>query len=312
MPGFRVVSFKASIYGARQYCSWLANGEIAMGNLARMAQASAAKPAALLHSQGTLYEALRHAMEAKEFRLLYQPLLNLRSTSVVGAEVLLRWQRGDTLLCAEQFIEALEKSDLFDTVEEWVLREACRRAAWIQRELASSFRIAVNVAPQQWTRGGLRRAVVGALDETGCDPEMLDIEITERTALCDCSRVQNTMRDFRDMGITVTLDDFGAGHANFTCLRQFPINHLKIDKFYCQHAKARDKVLAGIISMTHRSGITCTAEGIETQAQLHALQMSACDEAQGFYIGRPMEFGSLVDGMRHELARGARLELQAS
>jgi EAL domain-containing protein (putative c-di-GMP-specific phosphodiesterase class I) len=283
-----------------------------MGNLTRMAQAPAAERAVLLQSQGNIYEAFRQAIEAGEFRLLYQPILNLRSNNLVGAEALLRWQRGDTLLCAEHFIEALEKSDLFDTVEEWVLREACKRAAWIQEKLTSSFRIAVNVAPQQWTRGGLRRAVVGALDESGCDPEMLDIEITERTALCDCPSVQNTMRDFRDMGITVTLDDFGAGHANFTCLRQFPINHMKIDKFYCQHAKARDRVLAGIISMTHRSGITCTAEGIETQAQLHALQMSACDEAQGFFIGRPMEFGSLVEGLRHELARGARLERQAS
>jgi EAL domain-containing protein (putative c-di-GMP-specific phosphodiesterase class I) len=130
--------------------------------------------------------------------------------------------------------------------------------------------------------------------ESGCDPRMLDLEITERTCLSDCVSVQAAIRRLRDHGITVTIDDFGTGHANFTCLRRFPITHLKIDKYYCRHSKAQSKVLGPIIAAASRAGITCTAEGVETAAQLRQLKLSGCDEAQGFYIARPMDFESLV------------------
>jgi nucleoside-diphosphate-sugar epimerase/EAL domain-containing protein (putative c-di-GMP-specific phosphodiesterase class I) len=256
--------------------------------------------------------ALRRAFEAKEFRLAYQPILDLPSCRIVGAEALLRWQRGKELLTAGVFIEALEKCDLLDTVEEWVLREACTKAAWIQGRLQPNFRIAVNVAPQQWAHERLREVVMSALKESGCEPSLLDLEITERTALSDCPCVLSLMRDFRAEGITVTIDDFGTGHANFSCLRRFPINHLKIDRFYAKHANTRKRVLRGIIAAAHRQGITCTAEGVESAAQVDQLRKYGCDEAQGFYLGHPMPIESLIAFVQGGLSGSALLERQAS
>jgi EAL domain-containing protein (putative c-di-GMP-specific phosphodiesterase class I) len=245
-------------------------------------------------AEKSLYHALRQAVQENEFCLYYQPILDLQSDRVIGAETLLRWRRGTEVVCAADFIETLEKSDLLDTVADWVLREACSSAAWINRTVMSGFRVAVNVAPQQWTRERLVEGVESALQESGCDPTMLDLEITERTCLHDSASAQAAIRRFRDQGMRISIDDFGAGHANFTCLRRFPVTHLKIDKHYCRHLKAQTKVLMPIIAAAHRAGVTCTAEGVETAAQLRYLKLSGCDEAQGFYIARPMDFDSLV------------------
>jgi EAL domain-containing protein (putative c-di-GMP-specific phosphodiesterase class I) len=257
----------------------------------------------------SLYQALRQAVRKNAFHLAYQPILDLRTDRIVGAEALLRWHTGTEVICAGEFIETLEKSDLLDTVAEFTMREACSKAAWIQQQLRSDFRVAVNVAPQQWTRPWLAETVNAALQESGCNPSMLDLEITERTGLCDCPQVQSAIRHFRDQGIVVTLDDFGAGFANFTFLRRFPINHLKIDKYYCRHSKAHSRVLEPVIAAAHRAGITCTAEGIETEAQLRQLQRSDCDEAQGYHIARPMDFESLVTLLQTQTLFSHRLPL---
>jgi nucleoside-diphosphate-sugar epimerase/EAL domain-containing protein (putative c-di-GMP-specific phosphodiesterase class I) len=269
-------------------------------------------PTPRLPADNSPCNALRRAFEAKEFRLAYQPILDISSCRIVGAEALLRWQRGKELLTAGVFIEALEKCDLLDTVEEWVLREACAKAAWIQGRIQPNFRIAVNVAPQQWAHERLREVVASALKESGCEPALLDLEITERTALSDCPCVLSLMRDFRGQGITVTIDDFGTGHANFSCLQRFPINHLKIDRFYAKHANTRKKVLSGIIAAAHRQGITCTAEGVESSAQLDQLRTYGCDEAQGFYLGHPMPIEALIAFVQGGQSGSALLERRAS
>jgi EAL domain-containing protein (putative c-di-GMP-specific phosphodiesterase class I) len=251
-----------------------------------------------LRTETNLYLKLRQAVRDNAFRLAYQPILDLRSGRVIGAESLLRLQDGTKVIPAGEFIETLEQSDLLDIVADKTLFDACRNAAWIHKNLQSNFRIAVNVAPQQWMRGTLLDAVNYALHESGCNPAMLDLEITERTGLSDSFEVQTTIRRFRDQGISITIDDFGTGHANFSCLKRFPISHLKIDKYYCRHSKAHSKVLEPVITAAHRAGITCTAEGVETESQLRQLKALDCDEAQGFYIARPMDFESLVTSLQ--------------
>jgi diguanylate cyclase len=249
----------------------------------------------------TLYRALRQAVRENEFDLAYQPILDLRANRIVGAESLLRWRRGFEVISASEFIEGLEESDLLDTVADWAIREACRRAAWIHRTLQQDFRMAVNVAPQQFVRGRLCASVLEALQESDCNPQMLDLEITERTCLNNCDVVQAALRGFRDRGIVVTIDDFGTGHANFTCLQSFPVTHLKIDKYYIRHMRGQNRVLKPIIEAAHRSGILCTAEGIETEAQLRLVKSVGCDEAQGFYIARPMDFDSLIAALEEQV-----------
>jgi diguanylate cyclase len=275
------------------------------------ASAPALLPASICRRQ-SLYSLLHQAVRENQFDLVYQPILELRSKRIVGAETLLRWRRGAELVTASEFIEALEESDLLDTVAEWAIREACQKAAWIQRALQQDFRMAVNVAPQQWERGQLIDTVYGALEESGCNPGMLDLEITERTCLTDSHRVRAAIRDFRDRGIVVTIDDFGTGHANFSFLQRFPITHLKIDKYYTRHTKTHHKVLRPIVAAAHRAGIICTAEGIETEAQLRLLESCACDEGQGYYIARPMDFDSLVGSVEEQAHSDAWRQLCAS
>jgi EAL domain-containing protein (putative c-di-GMP-specific phosphodiesterase class I) len=272
-------------------------------------------PAAARATGGGIEHALHRAVRKSEFCLFYQPILNLRSNRVIGAEALLRWRKGSVLLSAGDFIEALEASDVFDTVSHWVLREACHDAAWIQKTLDSDFRIAVNVAPQQLAEGKLARRVNEVLRESGCNPHMLDLEITERSSLSDTEDVQATLGRFRDQGIMITIDDFGSGHANFRCLHRFPVTHLKIDRYYCRHARAQVRMLEPLIAAAHRAGIICTGEGIETEAQLALLKSSSCDEAQGFCIGRPMDFHALVNVLEEQAhcdawsARGSELRI---
>jgi EAL domain-containing protein (putative c-di-GMP-specific phosphodiesterase class I) len=249
----------------------------------------------------TLYGALRQAIREKEFDLAYQPIIDLRTNRIVGAESLLRWRRGLEVISAGEFIEGLEESDLLDTVADWSIREACHRAAWIHRTLQQDFRMAVNVAPQQFVRGRLCGSVFEALQETDCNPQMLDLEITERTCLSNCDVVQAALGEFRARGIVVTIDDFGTGHANFTFLHSFPVTHLKIDKYYIRHMRGQNRVLKPIIEAAHRSGVLCTAEGIETEAQLRLVKSVGCDEAQGFYIARPMDFDSLTTALEEQV-----------
>jgi EAL domain-containing protein (putative c-di-GMP-specific phosphodiesterase class I) len=267
------------------------------------------------HIAGTgrdIYPALQRAVREKEFTLAYQPVLDLRSDRVIGAETLLRWKKDDELVNASEFIEALEESDLLDEVADWALSEACSKAAWIHQALQIDFRMAVNVAPKQLKHGRLTESVQRALAESGCDPHMLDLEITERSCLSNCDTVQSAIRSFRDQGIVVTIDDFGAGHANFTCLRQFPVTHLKIDGHYIRHTRAQEKVLRPILAAANKAGIVCTAEGIETEDQLRMVKASGCDEAQGFYIARPMDFESLASALEDQAHTQAWEEVCAS
>jgi EAL domain-containing protein (putative c-di-GMP-specific phosphodiesterase class I) len=263
-------------------------------------RAHISSPTAARAAAGGMEYALRRAIRKSEFCLFYQPILNLRSNRVIGAEALLRWRRGPVLCSAGDFIEALEASGVFDTVSHWVLREACHDAAWIQQTLNSDFRIAVNVAPQQLAEGKLARQVTEVLRESGCRPHLLDLEITERSSLGDTEDVQATLGKFRDQGIMITIDDFGSGHANFRCLHRFPVTHLKIDRYYCRHTRAQLRMLEPLITAAHRAGITCTGEGIETEAQLALLKSSSCDEAQGFCIARPMDFHALVNVLEEQ------------
>jgi EAL domain-containing protein (putative c-di-GMP-specific phosphodiesterase class I) len=279
---------------------------------ARMRASAPVLERAAAFGRSSLYSLLLQAVREKEFELVYQPILSLRTNRIVGAETLLRWRREGELICASEFIEELEQSDLLETVAEWALREACQRAAWIHRSVQQDFRMAVNVAPQQWEHPHLVDSVYRALEESGCNPEMLDLEITERTCLNSCDHVLSAIRQFRDRGIVVTIDDFGTGHANYACLQRFPITHLKIDKYYSRHTKAHDKVLRPIVTAAHRAGIFCTAEGIETEAQLRLLESCGCDEAQGYYIARPMDFDALLVTIEEQAYSEAWREVCAS
>jgi diguanylate cyclase (GGDEF)-like protein/PAS domain S-box-containing protein len=234
----------------------------------------------------SIENALRRALERQELVLHYQPQLRLDTRQVVGMEALLRWRRPDHgLVMPATFISIAEESRLIVPMGEWVVREACRRAAeW------EGIRVAVNLSPREFQHSDLRRVIGAALAESGLDPHLLEIEITESTAMINTDRTLATLRGLREMGVRIAIDDFGRGHSSLDYLRSFPIDTLKIDQAFVHEIdrSAGDRaIVSAIIAMAHGLGLRVTAEGVETESQAAFLAEAGCEEVQGYLFGRP-------------------------
>jgi diguanylate cyclase (GGDEF)-like protein/PAS domain S-box-containing protein len=230
--------------------------------------------------------ALRRALEREELVLHYQPQLRLDTREVVGMEALLRWNRpGYGLVSPATFIPIAEETRLIVPMGEWVVREACRRAV-----RTPGVRMAVNLSPREFQHSDLRRMIAAALEESGLDPRLLEIEITESTAMLNTERTLTTLRGLREMGVRIAIDDFGTGHSSLNYLRSFPIDSVKIDQAFVHEidASASDRaIVSAIIAMAHGLGLRVTAEGVETESQAAFLAAAGCEEVQGFLFGRP-------------------------
>ncbi len=234
----------------------------------------------------SIENALRRALERQELVLHFQPQIRLDTRKVVGKEALLRWQRpGHGLVMPAAFIPIAEESRLIVPMGEWVVREACRRA----REW-EGIRVAVNLSPREFQHSDLRRMIAAALAESGLDPRLLEIEITESTAMINTDRTLSTLRGLREMGVRIALDDFGRGHSSLDYLRSFPIDTIKIDQAFVHELErsAGDRaIVSAIIAMAHGLGLRVTAEGVETEAQAAFLAEAGCEEVQGYLFGCP-------------------------
>jgi diguanylate cyclase (GGDEF)-like protein/PAS domain S-box-containing protein len=230
--------------------------------------------------------ALRRAIDRGEFELHYQPQIRGDSGEVVGMEALLRWNRPDHgIVMPETFIPIAEETRLIVPIGEWVLREACKQAMRWPR-----LRMAVNLSPRQFQQSDLREMIAAALDAAGLDASMLEVEITESTAMHNTERTVATMRSLREMGVRIALDDFGTGHSALNYLRSFPIDCVKIDQAFVHEIEvsASDRaIVSAVIAMAHGMGLRVTAEGVETEAQLQFLRGERCEEVQGYLFGRP-------------------------
>jgi diguanylate cyclase (GGDEF)-like protein/PAS domain S-box-containing protein len=229
--------------------------------------------------------ALRRAIDRGEFVLHYQPQIRVDTGEIVGMEALLRWNRPEHgLIMPETFIPIAEETRLIVPIGEWVVRQACLQAKRWQR-----LRMAVNLSPRQFQQSDLREMIASALEESGLDPSMLEVEITESTAMHNTERTVATMRSLREMGVGIALDDFGTGHSALNYLRSFPIDRVKIDQAFVHEieASAPDRaIVSAVIAMAHGMGLRVTAEGVETQEQLLFLKEQGCEEVQGFLFGR--------------------------
>jgi diguanylate cyclase (GGDEF)-like protein/PAS domain S-box-containing protein len=230
--------------------------------------------------------ALRRALEREELVLHYQPQLRLDTRQVVGMEALLRWNRpGHGLVSPATFIPIAEETRLIVPMGEWVVREACRRAVQ-----TPGVRMAVNLSPREFQHSDLRRMIAAAIEESGLDPRLLEIEITESTAMLNTERTLTTLRGLREMGVRIAIDDFGTGHSSLNYLRSFPIDSVKIDQAFVHELDASPSdraIVSAIIAMAHGLGLRVTAEGVETEAQARFLAEAGCEEVQGFLFGRP-------------------------
>jgi diguanylate cyclase (GGDEF)-like protein/PAS domain S-box-containing protein len=236
---------------------------------------------------------LRQANLSEELVLHYQPTVDLRTSSIVGVEALVRWQhptRG--LLAPGEFIPAAEETLLIDGIGRWVLEEACRRAARWRSELAGRApAMSVNVSARQLERAVLVDDVRAVLGESGLDPSDLTLEITESALAHGHDEVRTCIRALQELGVQLALDDFGSGYSSLSLLQELPVQVLKIDRSFVDGIEAagrRTAFLRAIIEIARALGLTVVAEGVENARQATALRSLGCPLAQGFYFARPL------------------------
>jgi len=222
-----------------------------------------------------------------ELEVFYQPIVSLQTNELVGGEALVRWNhplRG--LISPAEFIPIAEQCGLMGRIGDWVIKTACREAArW-----PAHMMLAVNLSPMQFKRPGFALSVVKMLKESRLPPNRLEFEITETALLNDANTAKAILRQFRDIGIRIALDDFGTGYSSLSHLRIFPINTIKIDRSFVQEfglASDATAIITAVLGLARDLQMTSTAEGIETAEQLARLAAAGCDQAQGFYLGKP-------------------------
>jgi EAL domain-containing protein (putative c-di-GMP-specific phosphodiesterase class I) len=241
----------------------------------------------------SLEDGLRYAIERQQLVLYYQPIVNLRTRAIVGAEALIRWrhpQRG--LIAPAQFMPIAEDSGFIVSIGRWVLRAACQQLRTWQDAGLPTMRIAINISAAELRDGGFVSGVRAVLEETGVAPHHLQLELTETFLMQDSTATAAVLHALRQLGVKLALDDFGTGYSSLSHLKRFPIDTLKIDQAFVRDiaSNVSDGVIVGLlISMGRRLNMRVIAEGVETAAELAALLKHGCTEGQGHYFGKAME-----------------------
>ncbi|MEP6731298.1 MAG: EAL domain-containing protein [bacterium] len=237
-------------------------------------------------------EGLRRALEHQEFALYYQPKIDLKTGAITGAEGLIRWThptRG--LVSPAQFVPIAEECGLIVPIGRWVLREACKRVrSWLDVGLTVPT-MSVNVSAMEFRDEHFLETVFAILEETGMEPGLLELELTESVLMKRVESTATILRSLRESGVQVSVDDFGTGYSSLSYLRKFPLDALKIDQsFIRQISTAGDDttIVTAVINMARSLGLRVIAEGVETIEELKFLQAHQCDEAQGYYFSRPV------------------------
>lgn len=242
-------------------------------------------------SRGTsMLNQLSAALRNGEFCLHYQPQFVIGDSRPVRYEALMRWFPEDgTPRQPGSFIPSAERLGLMPEVGKWVLLKACQDASKWQSTDLQGVGVAVNVSPLQLMDLEFVRTVGRSLAETGLPAQLLELEITETTLVTDWSRIGRILSDLRNLGITLAMDDFGAGYASFGSLRRLPLDALKIDRSLVAAANTSTGIalLRCIVEMAHALSLRTVAEGVETAEQLECLRLVGCDEVQGFLLGTP-------------------------
>jgi diguanylate cyclase (GGDEF)-like protein/PAS domain S-box-containing protein len=245
-----------------------------------------------------LEQDLRHALRDGELCLEFQPRYRVDGQRIAGAEALVRWQhplRGR--LAPDLFIPLAEETGLIVPLSDWVLRSACEEA----RCWPSTAFVSVNLSPIEFKRGEVVERVRAVLEETGFPPAQLELELTESVMLDDAEGALQTMLQLKALGVRLSMDDFGTGYSSLSYLRAFPFDGLKIDRSFINDLSESEDSLAiiqAIVGLGKALTLTVTAEGVETADQLRLLLQVECEEAQGFYLGRPMAAEAFRQALR--------------
>lgn len=239
-----------------------------------------------LRERHALQQDLRSAISAGQIAIHYQPQARIDG-EIIGFEALVRWRHPKYgLIPPTKFIPIAEESGLIIPLGHWILREACREAASWPRLL----QIAVNLSPAQFRHGDLPGMVHAVLLETGLAAHRLELEITENVLIDDFSRALSILRRLKSLGVRIAMDDFGTGYSSLSYLQSFPFDKIKIDKSFISRVKENAQssaIVRAVINLARGLQLPVVAEGVETEEQFMFLSDEACDEIQGYFIGRP-------------------------
>ena len=264
----------------------------------------------------SLEQELRQAVERGEFVLHYQPKRFTGSGHISGAEALIRWQHpSQGLLSPGSFIDIAEETGLIVPIGEWVLRQACNQMmSWLESGLDPAT-VAVNLSSAQFHGTDLLKGVVEILNETTLPPSYLTLEVTESMIMHDSREACDILCRLGDLGVRISLDDFGTGHSTLSLLRDLPVHQLKIDQAFVKDLAVNSKDVAlvrSIIAMAHALDLTVIAEGVESEEQLAILREEECDEVQGYLTGQPLpsdQLAALLDPATPEKVRKGEPQL---
>lgn len=244
-------------------------------------------------SQALLKEfGLRRALERGEFQVYYQPVVNLSTGKISGAEALVRWlhpERG--IISPGEFIPLAESSGLIIPMGEWTLQTACAQAQKWHKSGYKGFWVSVNLSGRQFSQPHLLQRIEAILETTGLNPTALQLELTESTLVENVHQARTTLERLRNLGLRIAIDDFGTGYASLSYLKQFPFDTLKIDRSFVCNADCdtqNSAILTAMIQMSHKLHLKVTVEGVETDAELAFLRQQQCDDMQGFLFSRPL------------------------
>jgi len=247
--------------------------------------------------------ALRHAVDACEFILHYQPQVDMRSGRIMAVEALIRWNRpGHGLIGPAEFVPLMEESGLIIEVGRWVLAQAAADYRdWLKKGWSVP-RIAVNVSPLQLLHPGFSAVLQGAVAVCDQPRAELDIEITESVLMDNTAEVIEKLRDIRRMSVRVALDDFGSGYSSLRYLARLPIDTLKMDRSFI-HAMTENPddmaIASSLITLGHALNLKVVAEGVETEEQQKLLRLLLCDEMQGYLFSRPVAKAEIESLLRN-------------
>lgn len=242
---------------------------------------------AILRERRQIEADMRRALETNVFQLAFQPLVDCSDRQLVGFEALLRWPEGWPSKTPDKFIPVAEECGLMAPLGAWVLETACRAAM----EWKAPLKIAVNLSPVQFRQGDVVAAVEKALRLSGLPSERLELEVTESIWLQNTDSVLDQLVRLRSMGASIALDDFGTGYSSLTYLWRFPFDKVKIDRSFVMEMELEPKaeaIVTSVIALARTLHLIVTAEGVETPAQADALNGIGCDQAQGYFFGRPL------------------------
>lgn len=245
---------------------------------------------------------LRRALAQNELRIVYQPKISIATGEIMGFEALLRWTNptlGD--VSPARFIPIAENTGLIVPIGTWVLEQVCHQIRLWSDELGTPIKIAVNLSLRQFHQKDLLSVIRHCIETSGADPDSLELEITESTAMSHAEEVELVLHQIRALGVSLSIDDFGTGYSSLAYLKRFPVQALKIDRAFVRDLGTDSDsgaIIQSILSLAHGLKLRVIAEGVETEMQLDFLRRLSCDEYQGFLFSKPVEAHAVLNFYR--------------